>query len=432
MSDVIRTMYGYTTVMKSTVLSLLSYIAIGGSTMFSLVYPALAQPGATGIADLSKMDVSYVYDLKAPVLVNSRVAKDNNQAMVFLQVINQAGVEIPNIQYEIRSDYTTETVLSTQSLTDSELIKQEGDVSYYRFSVSLQNNAHYAFLYLTLTVAGSELPMRFDVSLDNDLNFPLSSLLMMRASEDIPIFTNYIPQNEEVRIVSFSESDSVAYTYYYNQNFEPNPPPLSTGTAAQQKLTVDSLFQLPLGSIITFTNEGLYFTQLDTTSLSGISFRVEDSYYPKLVRVKELTEPLRYISTSEEVSELQSAENTKLALDSYWMKTARSQDRAKPIIRSYYQQVAKANRLFTTYKEGWKTGMGMIYTLYGKPDDVYRDGEKEVWIYAADNSLVSTSFTFTKVKNIFTDQHYNLMRDEDFKRFWYRNIDLWRKGRKIL
>ena len=408
---------------------LLSSLIAGSSILFGGLTITQAQPGQ---ADLSKVDVNYVYNPEAPVQINSRVAKNGTDAVVFLQVVSRPGITLPTIQYEIRADYTTETVLSTQSLSASQLIKEEGEASYYRIIVPLQENANYMFLYLTINVGGAELPMRFDVALDNDQNFPLSSLLLMRESENIPIFSNYIPQNQSVRLVSLDESDSVTYSYYYSQNFDANPPPLSSRREAQQKLTVDSLLRISLNNSMSLKNKGLYFVQLDTTSLSGISFRVEDAYYPRIVKVEELTEPLRYISTSEEVAELEDPENPKLALDGYWMRVARSQERAKTIIRDYYQQVAKANQLFTTYKEGWKTGMGMIYTLYGKPDDVYRDGDKEVWIYAADNNLVNTSFTFTKVKNIFTDQHYNLMRDEDFKRFWFRNIDLWRKGRKTL
>ncbi|MEM9675055.1 MAG: GWxTD domain-containing protein [Bacteroidota bacterium] len=415
--------------MKLVIRYLLSSLIIGSSMLFGGLTSTQAQPGQT---DLSKVDVNYVYNPEAPVQINSRVAKNDTDAVVFLQVISRPGITLPTVQYEIRADYTTETVLSTQSLVASQLIKEEGEAAYYRVIIPLQENASYMFLYVTLSVGGAELPMRFDVALDNDQNFPLSSLLLMRESEDIPVFSNYIPQDQSVRLVSLDESDSVAYSYYYGQSFDANPPPLSTRREAQQKLTVDSLLRVSLDAPMSFENKGLYFVQLDTTSLSGISFRVEDAYYPRLVRVEELTEPLRYISTSEEVAELEDPENPKLALDSYWIRVARSQERAKMIIRDYYQQVAKANQLFTTYKEGWKTGMGMIYTLYGKPDDVYRDGDKEVWIYAADNNLVNTSFTFTKVKNIFTDQHYNLMRDEDFKRFWFRNIDLWRKGRKTL
>ncbi|MEM9830247.1 MAG: GWxTD domain-containing protein [Bacteroidota bacterium] len=390
-----------------------------------IALPSLSQ-------NLSKTNVSHVYNLEAPVLVDARVAKSSDEAIVFLRIINRSGVGLPTIQYEVRDSYSSETALSTQSLTANELIKQEENASYYRFGVPIRENTNYVFLYLTVSVAGAELPLRFDVSLDKDQNFPLSPLLLMRAGEDIPVFSNYIPQGTVARVVSLNNSDSVAYTYYYDHNFGPNPSPLGTTSDVQPKLTVDSLFRVPLDSTILFDNNGLYFTQLDTTSLSGISFRVEGQYYPRLVRAEELTKPIRYISTSEESNALQTAETPKLALDNFWMRAARSQDRAKLIIRNYYRQVAQANQLFTTYKEGWKTGMGMIYTLYGKPDDVYRDDEKEVWIYEADNTLVSTSFTFMKVRNIFTDQHYNLMRDEAFERFWFRNIDLWRKGRKTL
>ena len=406
--------------MKRSVYNFFTILLLVGTTL-----PGLGQ-------GLSKTNVSHVYNLKAPVLVDAKVAESNNEAIVFLRVINQSEVELSTIQYEVRDSYSSETALSTQSLTSNELIKEEGNTAYYQFGVPIQENTNYVFLYLTVSVAGAELPLRFDVSLDNDQNFPLSSLLLMRAEEDIPVFSNYIPQGTEVRVISLNDSDSVAYAYYYDHNFGPNPSPLGNSSDVQPKLTVDSLFRVPLDSTIRFDKSGLYFAQLDTTSLSGVSFRIEDQYYPRMVRAEKLAQPIRYISTSEEASELQTAETPKLALDNFWMRAARSQDRAKLIIRNYYGQVAQANQLFTTYKEGWKTGMGMIYTLYGKPDDVYRDDEKEVWIYEADNTLVSTSFTFMKVKNIFTDQHYNLMRDEAFERFWFRNIDLWRKGRKTL
>jgi len=406
--------------MKLYVRVLLSVLLLGGS-----ILPSLSQ-------NLSKTNVSHVYNLDAPVQLQSRVALSNSDAVVFLELRKQSDVGISSVRYELRDSYSSETALTTQTLSSDQLIKQEENATYYRFNVPLQENANYVFLYLTVSVAGAELPLRFDVSLNTDQNFPLSSLLLMRASEDIPVFSNHISEGTAVRVVSLNSSDSVAYAYYYDHDFGPNPSPLGNSSEVQPKLTVDSLLQIPLNSTMRFKQKGLYFTQLDTTSLSGISFRVEDTYYPRLVRAEALVEPIRYISTSEEISKLREGETPKLALDNFWMRATRSQDRAKIIIRNYYRQVSKANYLFTTYKEGWKTGMGMIYTLYGKPDDVFRDDEKEVWIYAADNTLVNTSFTFMKVRNIFTNQHYNLMRDEAFERFWYRNIDLWRKGRKTL
>ena len=33
--------------------------------------------------------------------------------------------------------------------------------------------------------------------------------------------------------------------------------------------------------------------------------------------------------------------------------------------------------LFTSYKQGWKTDKGMIYIIFGAPDEVLKDGERE-------------------------------------------------------
>lgn len=146
---------------------------------------------------------------------------------------------------------------------------------------------------------------------------------------------------------------------------------------------------------------------------------------------ESLIDPLRYISTSEEMENLTENEDAKKALDRYWIKITRSQERAKEVIRNYYQQVTNANLLFTSYKEGWKTGQGMVYLLFGPPDLVTTSANQEQWIYNSQNDLMENmTFNFVKVRNIFTTQHYNLLRDEDYRRFWYRNIDLWRKGRK--
>jgi hypothetical protein len=72
----------------------------------------------------------------------------------------------------------------------------------------------------------------------------------------------------------------------------------------------------------------------------------------------------------------------------------------------------------------------MVYLLYGPPDRVYRNQQGETWEYTGGSNLVDLSFNFVRVRNIFTNRHYNLLRDEDYRRFWFRNIDLWRKGIK--
>lgn len=398
-----------------------------GATL--VIYPLWAQEDND--TSLPSVNVSHAYDPEAPLLLDARVVMSEQQeATVFLRTVNRQRGGAPVLRYEVRSDYQSETVLDSGQLNSAQQIKTEGNQYYYRFTVPTTAESHYLFVYAQLPDVAREA-YRYDITLNAEQNFPLTDLLVMRSDEDIPVFQEYLPADEPFRVVSYYGNDSTAYVYYYSHDFEPNPPPMSSGGAdVQRSLEIDSLFSIPLNKTLQFDQPGLYFTQLDTTSLYGISFRVEDQYYPRLARVETIIPPLRYISTSDEMDALASAEDPKRTLDEYWMKVTRSQDRARLIIRDYFRQATQANRLFTSYKEGWKTGQGMIYLLYGRPDAVYRDNDKETWIYNEDRNLVDLSFTFAKVKNIFTHQYYNLVRDEDYKRFWYRNVDLWRKGRK--
>lgn len=384
--------------------------------------------------NLDESNLAYQYDPFAPLGCQYRVAVGEDEVTVFLQVTRQSGEAVlQQVYYEMRPDYEDGEILQSGELTESQLIKTEGNSTYYRFSLPLSDNSHYIFVFLEGTFQGAELSFRYDISLNNALNFPLTDLILMEEDEDVPVFNTYIPQNEAFRLVSLYQKDTTqAYIYYYNHTFEPNPPPMAGASADVQKsLQIDSIFPVQLNQRLSFENEGLYFAQLDTTSLSGISFRISSQYYPRLVKAEELVEPLRYISTSEEMDAMTEQEDMKPALDRYWMKVTRSQDRAKEVIKNYYRQVNNANLFFTTYKEGWKSGQGMVYLLYGPPDEVYRSVGEERWIYKEESNLLeSLSFTFVKVRNIFTNNHYNLLRDEEYRRFWYRNIDLWRKGRK--
>lgn len=385
-------------------------------------------------SNLSQANVQYLYDLNAPFRFDSRIAMGANEATVFLRIqANDNTGEAPDINYIVKSDYKSEDIIHQATLDNDHLIKQEDHVYFYQFSLPVTEASHYIFLYVHKPIDGIDTEFRYDIPLETEASFPLTDLVIMRENEDIPVFKDYLEQDEAFRIVSVYQQAPTSFLYFYSHNFAPNPPPMAVrGSEAPQNLTIDSLFSITLSETIQFDQPGLYFVQTDTTSLSGISFRICDKYYPRLVTAEELIEPLRYISTSEEMERLEESEAKKEALDRYWMKIARSQEKAKLIIRDYYRQVTAANRLFTTYKEGWKTGQGMVLTLYGVPDQVFRENNREVWVYQADRNLIDLSFSFVKVKNIYTDEHYNLVPDEDYKKFWFRNIDLWRKGVKSL
>jgi len=384
--------------------------------------------------DADEFNVAYQYQLNSPILFQHRVAIGQNEATVFLKVIRQNNeLNINTINYEIKADYQRDEVVRKAELKDEQKLINDSNSDIYQFTFPLTENSKYLFIFLDASIRENNYTYLYDIALDTDQNFPLTDLLIMEADRDIPVFNPTLTEDTEFRLVSFYGEDSTrAFIYHYTHEFPPNLPPMAEGSAEVQKsLSIDTVLEVQMGQKLSFNEQGLYFCQTDTTSLSGISFRLTDNYYPRYVTAEGLIAPLRYISTSEEMDNLNKADNTKQALDRYWVKATRSRERAKDVIRDYYRQVYAANALFTFYKEGWKTGQGMVYTLFGAPDEVYRSATQERWIYNDENNLVDNlNFTFVKVRNIFTDQHYNLIRDEDYRRFWYRNIDLWRKGRK--
>ena len=100
-------------------------------------------------------------------------------------------------------------------------------------------------------------------------------------------------------------------------------------------------------------------------------------------------------------------------------------DRAKNFMRNYFKRVEYANSFFTSFKEGWKTDRGMIFIVFGAPDEVQVTGQQEIWNYKNPRQ----QFTFNKAGSVYSPEHYVLVRDKNYTENWYLTIDLWRKSR---
>lgn len=242
----------------------------------------------------------------------------------------------------------------------------------------------------------------------------------------VPILKTWIQQGESL-LVKSELTDSV-YTYYYSHKFDPARPPMAVkpgkGGAA---LVIDSVFTLKAGQLYTPDKQGLYFFQSDSSSTEGIGLMVTDRFFPKPQDISDLTEPLIYLSTRSEFQSLKEDLSSKQALDKFWLSTVGTPERARAAIKNFYQYIEDANALFSSYKEGWKTDRGMIYTVMGPPLEVGKLLDGENWIYrdAVGEQIV---FQFIKVSNIFSNNHYELFRDKSYDRLWFIAIDRWREG----
>ena len=124
---------------------------------------------------------------------------------------------------------------------------------------------------------------------------------------------------------------------------------------------------------------------------AGISTFISD--------ISDAIEQMRYILEDDEKLELKNSkrkEREKL-FRSFWKKRdPTSNGFHNELMEEYYRRVHYANEHFTSFQPGWKSDMGMIYILFGAPDDVERINSHserkvfEVWHYLE----INRNFTF--------------------------------------
>jgi GWxTD domain-containing protein len=213
--------------------------------------------------------------------------------------------------------------------------------------------------------------------------------------------------------------------YRYTNPFKAGIAPFAEKeNTADPVLEPDSTFSISNNSEVVFKSEGLYLIQSDTNAAKGTAFRVVEGGYPKLSQLKDLGDALVFISTREEYEKLQSAGTDKVKFDRVILDITRDKDRAKNVIRKYFRRVEMANILFTSFKEGWKTDRGMIYIIYGPPDEVSRLASTEIWNYKKSKA----KFVFERSASIYDPDNFVLQRDKRFMESWYYTVDMWRKN----
>ncbi|MCK5469360.1 MAG: GWxTD domain-containing protein, partial [Cyclobacteriaceae bacterium] len=232
-------------------------------------------------------------------------------------------------------------------------------------------------------------------------------------------------------VKSITDFSGPVFVYYYAQYFdEAVPPMIIEDERAAKELKIDSVFTVQQNDPLVLNNEGLYFFQKDSSSANGIGIRVQDPYFPLVKTFDKVLEPLIYISTRSETDAIKNAPDPKVAFEQYWIKLTKIPSLATSTVRKYYERVESANYLFTNFEEGWKSDMGLIYIIYGPPNDVYKSEEIIDWVYNRDLTMPMVRFSFYKVKNVFTDQHYTLLRKKNYDKNWFKSVELWRNGKK--
>ncbi len=242
-----------------------------------------------------------------------------------------------------------------------------------------------------------------------------------------PSTGNYVMAGDSILFVSTLEKP--LYIYYFEHSFDPAPPPMVTDfRPSQAKLNVKQRIATQTNTSLVLSGEGLYFVQEDTTGNEGIGFRVFEDDFPKYKKVENLAESMVYISTNTEITSLATAIDKRPIFDNFWLNLGGTMTNAQRLIRLYFQRVAYANQNFTNYKAGWKTDQGMVHIVFGEPDNIIFSANAERWEYFTSSNNEKITFDFYKQKNTFSGIHYELSRNESFKKGWYEAVKSWREG----
>lgn len=171
---------------------------------------------------------------------------------------------------------------------------------------------------------------------------------------------------------------------------------VAVGPGRNEKILQFDHLQLPLGDYRMFVRAfPMHPWPPADTAYIGVTnrtFIVRLRGLPKSVKDLDLAiDQLRYIAKEAEFTAMKDAtkqeEKQKLFLE-FWKKRDPNPNTPRnERMEEYYQRVEYANRHFSHYVEGWRTDMGMVYIIFGPPNNVERhpfdpDSKPyEVWVY---------------------------------------------------
>ncbi len=271
------------------------------------------------------------------------------------------------------------------------------------------------------------------INVDKSGKSDRENFLVVEAGDSIPLFGDRVKSNNTYELEFARLKSQKVYVNYYNRSFPLPPPPFAYYEPKPFDYIPDDRFFLEADDSgkyqFTTSEEGFYHFRVDTTMKEGFTLFVSSDEFPEVQNVQNMLDPFRYLVSGKEYKQILEASDLKSEIEKHWIDWAGDRGRARDNIEAYYNRVERANRLFSSHLEGWKSDRGLIYIIYGEPDKVYKTAQLESWIYGEERNPLSITFRFVKVDNPFTENDFRLSREDYYKPSWYRYIEAWRNGR---
>jgi GWxTD domain-containing protein len=375
---------------------------------------------------------AYALFHKTPVLTELHFKINSKELLYTQQKNNQSARASISIHYNLLSGYPAKDRVDSATIymNDDYADKPKELIGVVDLKATYPN--HY-LLEIILRDLNRNVLSKSYLRIEKKDTTSRQNFLLLSRQHNAPLFRDYLLKNETVRIQYQSAPGTPFYVRYYNRDFPLALPPFSTEASEKFEYKADSTFVLQRTphdtAEFTFSKQGFYHIQTDTTIVNGLSIFKYNDDFPYLKQFQDLIQPLRYLTAESEYAGLVKNKNPKKAVDEFWLRAAGSNNRARDLIKKFYNRVQHANNYFSCHTEGWKTDRGMMYIVYGAPDVVYHSSSSESWIYGEEKSYNAINFTFMKVINPFTNNDYRLERSYLHRSDWESAVDAWRQGK---
>lgn len=347
-------------------------------------------------------------------------------------LFNNANTDL-ELRAELLIKYTVVTVKDNQTIpydTGSFTYQLQKNQIKDRFFAQIPFKASLGQLYnikVTITDLNRQSSYTNYLTVDKKTRYSSQNFMIIDQEDHYPLSPPYTIANKLVRIkYTYDIPDSIFISFF---KFNPNAPKI-TNAINHHPEEPDSILHVPFSEQTPFAlyNEGIYFFQIDTAFQEGLTLLNLGQYYPKILHNSQMLPPLQYITNNFEYLNLKNQKNQKLALDNFWLSKTSNIERAREMIRIYYNRVYFSNYYFTSDRDGWKTDRGMVYIVYGPPEAIYKTPVSEEWLYFRGTKTEPVKFVFYLNNNPYTLNDYKLNRAESNTAEWRKAQQQWQTG----
>ena len=258
---------------------------------------------------------------------------------------------------------------------------------------------------------------QIDISLDDfKKNDIISDLILIDINKKNSLFENGFPiippmisdidSSINIFYEAISRNTSFNFIYYRISSLTNETIISDSIQIANTDLVFNNILNIPISDKIKsnfnvqLSYERIYDDSSNEEFISSITIKSNFMGMTSFVNdIDEAIEQLRYIAFTDELKKIFKNKNItkEEKLKEFWEKRDPTPEtKQNELMNEYYRRVSFANNQFQTWQKGWKTSMGMIFILFGPPDNIEKNmsdingREYQRWNYIR----INRSFTF--------------------------------------